>query len=170
MKKNTYLCLVSLIIFVVSCFLIYNSTSLSDDTPTSKSSVINSYNNFLFIPKLDIKEVILPINHVGNNVEENVTVLKGSVFPNASSSILFLAAHSGDGRIAFFNEIHLLELDDIIEINYNGIRHFYYVVSNTVQPKDGDIEVNRIADHQVVLTTCNVANDKLQTVIVAIKN
>ncbi len=170
MIKNVCLCIVSLLICCVCCAFIYKFNSVEDIVTQSSTVIDNSYYNYLYIPKINLKKELLPVDHISNNIEENVTVLSGSTFPDSTSSSLFLAAHSGYGEIAFFNYIHLLEKDDVIVVMYNNIEYFYSVVYNSNQPKDGDIEVNRFSDHQLVLTTCSVEDDKLQTVVVAIKN
>ena len=72
----------------------------------------------LIIDKIKLKESLYNINSPKNNVNEHVTILKESIMPDQNNSIMFLAAHSGIGKIAFFEELDKLQKNDIIILIY----------------------------------------------------
>ncbi len=166
MIRNIVFSSFSIIFLLICCNIIYYSEINSLNENTEVKQVLDG--NYISIPSLGVYEPLYSIGDSLNNVDESVTVLEGSSYPTNESSALFLAAHSGPGDIAYFNTINLLKSGDIIDLHYNNRLFQYEVLSIEDQPKDGDIEVKRRSNHQLVLTTCSVYNDDMQTVVVAI--
>ena len=77
-----------------------------------------NYIGILEIPKINLKSGFLDLNSRYNNVDYNITVIKGSTFPNEENNNLILAAHSGACKICYFNKLYKLSLDDIAYVNY----------------------------------------------------
>ena len=81
----------------------------------------------LIIKKINLKEKIYNLNDKRNNIEEHVTILKESIMPDKENSILFIAAHSGTGKIAYFERLDKLKEGDEIVLIYNKKYIKYYV-------------------------------------------
>ena len=91
----------------------------------------------LIIEKIKLDQALYDINSPNNNVEENVTILKGSSLPTDNKGIIFLAAHSGTGDIAYFNDLDKLKVTDEIIFKYNNINYHYLVDKIFEEEKDG---------------------------------
>ena len=105
MLKKTLIILILIIIllFNISLIKIDNNKTISID----KKILINNNDNsigYLKINKINLKEKLYNINSKENNIEKNITILKGSILPDKDNSIIFIAAHSGTGKIAYFVE------------------------------------------------------------------
>ena len=65
----------------------------------------------LIINKINLKEELFPINSSENTIEKHVSILKES-----TTNLMIIAAHSGIGPLAYFQELDKLELNDEITI------------------------------------------------------
>ena len=119
----------------------------------------------LIINKINLKEDLYDIDSSKNNIEEHVTILQGSKFPE----LLILAAHSGQGRIAYFEELDNLKINDSIKLVYNNKEYFYYVKDIWEEKKTGYININKETNNQLILTTCSPDKKNYQLVINCIK-
>lgn len=119
----------------------------------------------LEINHLDIHNNIYRLDSIHNTVEENVQLLEGSVFPDSTSSIVFLAAHSGNSNISYFEKLINIKLGDQIYLYYQNQEYIYKVYDIYEVNKDGDIEVNKTEKHQLVLTTCSPRNIHKQLIV-----
>ena len=109
----------------------------------------------LIIKKINLKEKIYNLNDKRNNIEEHVTILKESIMPDKENSILFIAAHSGTGKIAYFERLDKLKEGDEIVLIYNKKYIKYYVKDIWEENKNGYINVNKEKEKQLILTTCS---------------
>lgn len=180
MKKKLVLLLVS---YVVFCFCIYQnnnikSTTIKTDniervtnTASIKTNEINTKetnNNsdslaILSIKKINLKEKIYPLNDKRNNVEEHVTILNDSNLTN--DSLIILAAHSGYGKLAYFNRLDELRTGDEIKLNINNETLTYILKKSEEQDKTGKIEIVKENTKQLILTTCS-KNDKTKQLVI----
>ena len=165
------------------CFLIYNTYQplnatykiINEEKTTKPISIPTSHNDLkeneslfiLTIPKINLEKSIYSLNDSRNNIEENVTILKGSILPENSNSIIFLAAHSGPGNIAFFNELDQLSINDQIFLTYKKNLLLYEITEILEQDKDGFIEVLEQKKKSLVLTTCSKTDQAKQLIIIA---
>lgn len=118
------------------------------------------------IPKINVDEDIYQMNSSANNVNKHVTILKESILPMENKdSIIFLAAHSGTGHLAYFKNLNKLQLGDIVVFTYNNIIYTYKVSNAFLEEKDGDIEINKSSNNQLVLTTCSPNSDSKQLIV-----
>lgn len=160
MLKKYILVSILIISYLISCILIYNNYSkkykINMNSDIKISNVIdNEYLGYIDIPKINLKKNLFKINSKKNNIEYNVEVLKESIFPNESNSIIFLAAHSGDGDNAYFNDLKLLNEGDVIYISYNATIYKYIITNKSEVSKNGYITGNRTNNDEIVLTTCS---------------
>ena len=160
MLKKYILVSILIISYLISCSLIYNHYSkkykIDINNDIRISNVIdNDYLGYINIPKINLKKNLFKVNSKKNNIEYNVEVLKESIFPSEDNSIIFLAAHSGNGDNAYFNDLKLLTDGDIIYISYNDTIYKYIVTSKKEVSKNGYITGNRTNNDEIVLTTCS---------------
>lgn len=119
----------------------------------------------IIIPKIRINQPLYNMNSEKNNVEENVTILKGSIAPNEPNSIMFIAAHSGTGKIAYFENLDDLKENDEVILEWNQEKYYYTIKNIYEQPKDGYINGKIEKKKQLVLTTCCPKKNNCQLII-----
>ena len=132
---------------------------------TTNIEVINTSIGNLIIEKINLNKPLYPINDKKNNIEENVTILPGSISPDKENSIIFLAAHSGPAPNSFFNDLDQLKENDKILLDINNIKYTYIVSSIWETEKDGTIEVSKEISNQLILTTCSKKDKNKQLII-----
>ena len=166
MLKKTLIILILTIIllFNISLIKIDNNKTISID----KKILINNNDNsigYLKINKINLKEKLYNINSKENNIEKNITILKGSILPDKDNSIIFIAAHSGTGKIAYFEELDELKEKDEIILNINNKTYKYLVKEYWEEKKNGYINVNKENKNQLILTTCSPNKKDYQLII-----
>ena len=119
----------------------------------------------LIIPNISLKQDLYPIGDHNNTIEKNVTILYISNEPSKDNSIIFLAAHSGTGKIAFFKNLDKLNLQDTITLNYKNETYSYIIENIWETPKTGNINVEKTSKNQLVLTTCSPPRKNYQLII-----
>ena len=160
--------------YLGSCLLIYNnekdikSISTTNIERNTNTSYISTKENdkivgTLTINKINLSKDIYDIDNTHNNVDENVTVLNDDI------NLIVLAAHSGPGYIAFFDDLDKLELNDIIKLNFKGKDLEYKVTNIEEQVKDGTIEINKTNKQRLILTTCSKKDKGKQLVVITEK-
>ncbi len=167
MLKKSLVSILLLTLYLGSCILIYNleiDNNVSINTTSSSYVTTNNKVNSeiigsLTIEKINLTKDIYSIDSSHNNVEENVTIL------NDDDDLIVLAAHSGSGAIAYFDDLDLLELNDIINLTYNDKDLVYKVIDIEEQVKDGTIEINKTDEKRLILTTCSKKDKNKQLVI-----
>ena len=177
MLRKSLVSILLLTVYLGSCLLIYNSekdiksistANLERNTNTSYISTVSKEENdeiigTLTIDKLNLSKNIYNINSSHNNVEENVTILNDDI------NLIVLAAHSGPGYIAFFDDLDKLELNDTINLTYNNKNLVYKVTNIEEQAKDGTIEINKTNKQRLILTTCSKKDKGKQLVVITEK-
>ena len=109
----------------------------------------------IYIHKINLNKNLFSINDSRNNIDENVTILNGSILPGGDNSILFIAAHSGTGPKAYFNNLKYLEENDSVYINLYNVDYKYEITEIKEVEKTGYITGNRKYNHEIILTTCS---------------
>lgn len=97
-------------------------------------------------------------------MDNNITILKESNYPQ----LIILAAHSGTGKIAYFEELNKLEINDEIQITYNKETSIYKVIKIWEEQKNGKIHIEN-KEKQLILTTCSPNHKNYQLIISCIK-
>ncbi len=168
-----------ILVYSICCCFLYNrgqKSSYQQSIKTTSTVLSNSQNNktletkeigILTIDKIQLKNKIYPLNSQHNNVEENVTILQGSISPEKEHSILFLAAHSGTGEVAFFNRLDEMKIGDTIQLQYKEKNYTYQVTVIEEQPKNGKITIPKNNEKELVLTTCSRKDKSKQLVIIS---
>ena len=158
-------------ILVLSFYSINNNINCNDNSIKKKKNSYNIEENIkeeygsIIIDKLNINRPLYDIDNKKNNIEENITILKESIMPDKDNSILFIAAHSGNSNISFFNELNKLETNDEVIIKYLNKKYIYIVKDIWEEKKNGYINVNKENKKQLILTTCSPNKDNYQLII-----
>ena len=130
--------------------------------------VTNEYIGYLTIPKINLKKGFLDMRSKLNNIEQNITVIEGSSYPDKEKGNLIIAAHSGSGWKAFFNDLYKLSTGDKAEISYKGKKYTYKIVNIYKQQKTGTIAIYRNYDKTTLtLIACTNFDKATQTIYVA---
>ena len=165
MLKNIFL--ISIIVF--SLFLIktfdITSTKITSNTLSQSVKPIELPIAKLSIDKINVNNYIYKLNSENNTVEKNVELLNGSIMPGGENSIIFLAAHSGNSNISYFNNLSKLIKGDEINLYYKNKNYTYIVNDIFLEDKDGDIEINRSSNNQLILTTCSTTDINKQLIV-----
>ena len=144
-----------------------NNTISEEVIPSDNNSVVCNDCGVLEIPIINLSKLFFPMDNPNNNVDKNVQVLDGSLFPDQENSILALAAHSGYGYEAFFDDLDQLSIGNDINIYYHHIKYNYQIIKIYKEIKDGNISIEHSNDQLLVLTTCDKKDKTKQLVIVA---
>lgn len=147
----------------------YNDDSSNDNDKQQSNVVDNNYNyiGILEIPKINLKRGFLDLNSKYNNVDYNVTLIKGSTFPDKDESSLILAAHSGICSICYFDGLFNLSFGNQAYIYYNNIKYIYKLTNIYEVDKIGTVAIRRdYSKKGLVLITCTRNSDTKQTVFI----
>ena len=123
----------------------------------------------IIIEKIKLQQKLYPINSTKNNIEKNVTILKHSEDPNINNSIMFIAAHSGTGKIAYFKNLDKLKKTDIIKLTYKDNHYIYEIKDIWEIEKTGSINIEKENNTQLILTTCSPTKENYQLIINSIQ-
>lgn len=124
------------------------------------------YIGILKINKIGLERGLVDKTSSYNHVNQNIQILKESDMPNVDKGNLILAAHSGNGRVAFFRDLHKLELNDVVNVYYEGINYVYEIVNIYEIEKTGEAHIIRNASKTTLtLITCK-DNEEKQIIIV----
>lgn len=146
----------------------YDGELEETEEPEELGEVTNEYIGYLTIPKINLKKGFLDMRSELNNVEQNVAVIQGTSYPDKEKGNLILAAHSGSGWKAFFNDLYKLTTGDVAEVSYKGKKYTYKIVNIYKQDKIGKIAIYRNYDKTTLtLITCTNFDNATQTVYIA---
>lgn len=168
MEKKYYLFSIILLLILI--------ISIIGTTPNSNSYKIDRLSIKSISPKqIPIARIIIPKIKLDNNlynknsnlndVDKNVEILDESILPGNQNSIVFLAGHSGNADNAYFNNLDKLGINDYLILQYKNYNYFYKIDKIVEQDKDGDIEINKSSNNQLILTTCSKTDMKKQLII-----
>ena len=140
-----------------------------EDTNTYqfKEEKIN-YIGYLSIPKIDLKKGFTSKESKYNTVSRNIEILKSSDYPDSELGNVILASHSGNSSISYFNKLYLLDIDDLVYIEYNDVIYTYKISNIYTVEKNGKVEVKRNKNvSSLTLITCTKSDNTTQTVYIS---
>lgn len=142
---------------------------ITEDSEVPNASYdITQYVGYLSIPKINLNKGFYPKDSPYNDVEKNLLLVKESSYPNEALGNLIIAAHSGTGWKAFFNDLYKLEVGDYAYVDYNNKKYTYKIDNIYKQNKTGTIAIYRdYTKTTLTLVTCTNFDDKTQTVYIA---
>ena len=144
----------------------------SEDSNSNKPSITNQvtekYLGYLSIPKINLRKGFFAQESSQNNVEKNIYIVNGSSYPDVEQGNFIIAAHSGTGWKAFFNDLYKLEKGDIVTVTYNERNYNYNITKIYKQKKTGTIAIYRNYDKTTLtLVTCTNNDSDTQTIYIA---
>ena len=126
-----------------------------------KSTTPLDYIAVLKIPSIVLEKGLVSKDSYYNNVNKNIKILDESDMPDEENGNVILAAHSGNGKNAFFKNLNKLEIDNIVSIFYNGYEYKYRMVNTYDVEKTGTVEILRNAQkNTLTLITCRHNTNK----------
>ena len=145
-----------------------NKIEESNVENSSENNKVNlNYIGFLEIPKINLKRGFFGLDSEYNNVDKNITIIKGSTMPDTQNNNLILAAHSGNCSYCYFNQLYKLENGDKAYISYNNKNYEYKIVNIYEVEKDGTVAIYRDYSKNVLtLITCTRNSNTKQTVYI----
>lgn len=151
-------------IYIISILIVLLNVNVKP-----KNNISSNNNNIkktelfgtLIIKKINLKEDIYNIGNKNNTIEKHVTLLEQSIIPE----LIIIAAHSGTGKIAYFERLDELKINDEITLINNKKKKTYIVKEIWEEKKNGYININKEKKNQLVLTTCSPKNNKYQLIV-----
>ncbi len=120
----------------------------------------------LKIPSIGLEKGLVSKDSYYNNVNKNIKILDESDMPDKENGNVILAAHSGNGRTAFFKNLNKLKKDNIVSVFYNGYEYKYKMVNTYDVEKTGTVEIVRNSEkNTLTLITCRHNTNKQIVVI-----
>ncbi len=165
-KHSIIISILLLCSYLLFCNTIYQSVTKKEAINPPVKEEQQDYYAYLEIPKLNLKQELFPKEDTRNQVDENVTILEPSELPDQEHSILILAAHSGTGAHAYFNQLDQLDIDDRIIVTYKQKAYQYQITKIYEERKTGTIHIPKEENqNQIILTTCSPINNNKQLII-----
>ncbi len=125
------------------------------------------YLGTLTIPKIGFQRGFLDKKAPGNNVEENITVLKESNYPDVEKGNFIIAAHSGPTANSFFNDLYQLTIGDTAQVIYQGNNYTYQLITTYQVPKTGTVQIKRNREKKTLtLITCTNYDSTTQSIYI----
>lgn len=150
---------------------VQNPGANQNQTPAkpATSNYTYKYDGRLKIDKINLNKGFLKYGKRGNDVNLNVSVMKGSTYPDEIYSHLILAAHNGTRWNAFFKDIEKLSLGDVATIKYNKKLYTYKLIKIYKDRKnDGSISLYRNSSKKhLTLVTCKKPDYKKYYLVLA---
>lgn len=145
-----------------------NQESNNTNAPTNSNINYDNYLGVLEIPRISLKRGFFDINSKYNDIQYNVTMVKGSTMPDKVNGNLILMAHSGDAYISYFAYLYMLKPGDPVYVTYEKKKYTYRIVNIYDVPKVGQVTINRNYNRTTLtLITCTKNNDQSQTIYIA---
>ena len=130
--------------------------------------ITNEYIGYLIIPKINLTKGFVARRSSENDVEKNIYIVDGSTYPDVEKGNFIIAAHSGPGWQAFFNDLYQLTTGDQIYVTYKGKKYTYQLTNVYKQEKTGKIAIYRNYEKSTLtLITCTNHDLTSQTVYIS---
>jgi len=156
MKRNV---IILIIILILTSGCINNEKVI--EAKINYSYNTETYDGYLIIPVIDMKLGFYNIGNSLNDLSKNIEQIETGL----ENSYLF-AAHSGTGKLAYFNDLRKLKVNDEITLEFRNKTKNYKVVNIRREEKNGSIHIKNEED-QLILTTCDQIVKGYQLIIEA---
>ena len=161
--RKTKIILLSIALIVIGLYLVENITyqnkiqyesrlveTYFQKEETPKIIPNNDYIGILEIPKINLKRGYYEKGDSRNNIDSNITLID-----HVDNKDYIFAAHSGNDKIAYFNDIHLLEKGDTINLYQHNAKVSYIIYNKYLDNKNGKVSINKSTKQRIILITCN---------------
>jgi len=162
-KIGVFLIIVSIVISLYT-FVKFKINQNNYEVAVNNKLLNNDYYAIIEIPKINLKREIYEIKNINNNVDSNILVHKNSIFPGKAKSNVILAAHSGNGKNAYFKNLYKLKTNDTIYLYFNSFKYEYEIQEIEYQNKTGSLYIKEGFDNMITLITCTYNNQNTQTI------
>ena len=159
MLKKIIVILVVIILIIVLFKNDEKIIEISNDTTINDRYTKEEYYGYLKIPSINMNLGFYDYDNHLNDVESNIELIKIQV-----ENSYLIAAHSGVGDIAYFNDLRALEVGDDIYLEILDEEKHFQVTNIYRTIKDGDISISENSD-MIYLTTCDQIVKGYQLVI-----
>lgn len=170
-----------LILIIINCLLLNNlsekktdeinnqdqiSSYLSEEKNREKTEIkYDELIGILSIPTIKLKRGFYSIDSPLNDVNKNIQVIDDSM-----DKLLILAAHRGNSKVSFFQNLDKLSMGDEIDLDYKHETFKYRLYYKYYEDKDGNLSIKYDNTKQVlVLITCVKNLKDKQVVYIAYK-
>lgn len=122
----------------------------------------NDYLGSVSIPKINVQRNLYKIDSKENTVDKNVQVIKESDMPNIENGNIILASHNGNSPVAYFRNLHKLQIGDEVFVSYNNINYRYIISDIYEVAKTGKVAIKRDKNKKTItLITCKDEDKQL---------
>ncbi len=142
----------TIVLFILLIFLNGCSSNKVKDISVSlntKESDFYTYLGYLVIPKINMKLGFYDYESQLNDVNKNIELINTGI-----SNTYLIAAHSGTGTLAYFNDLRYLEINDEIYLKFKNKTNKYKIKNISRKIKDGKIKISK-EENQIILVTCD---------------
>ncbi len=153
--------LIFIVIVIISNKKEFNILDISTNIFYNDQYSEEEYYGYLLIPSISLNLGFYGYDSKLNDVELNVEIIKIPV-----SGSYLLAAHSGIGSKAYFNDLASIAIGDDIYLTIEDNTTHYQVTNIYREIKDGDISISNQSG-LLYLTTCDQIVSGYQLVVVA---
>ena len=125
-----------------------------------------NYTAILEIPSINLKRGVVDSTNNFKSLNYAISVDRHSKYPNSNGNFI-LYAHSGSSSIAYFRKLDKLEINDMINVYYNGVKYHYKIFNIYNIEKTGKTTVlNSTNQKYITLITCDQRYKNKQLVVV----
>lgn len=152
------------IILIIICIVVFKKDTININSGTSinyDNYSQNEYIGYLNIPKIAMNLGFYDYDSPLNDVEYNIEFINTNI-----KDTYLIAAHSGVGKKAYFNDLANLNIGDDIYLELYDNKLHYKVIDITRSIKNGSINISDSSGF-LYLTTCDQTIKGYQLTIVA---
>lgn len=130
-----------------------------------KEYVTDNYLGSVYIPVINLKQNLYPVNSDKNDVDKNIEILDSSSMPDVLGGNFILAGHNGNTNVGYFRRLHELSIGDKVIVNYGNTQYSYTISKIYDVLKTGKVSIYRDKSKSTItLITC-LGTDKQLVVI-----
>lgn len=143
-----------------------NISDTSSDENQERQEIYH-YIGVLEIPKIKFQRGFFSIDDKNNDIEKNIQVMDYSDMPNIKNGNLVISGHTGNSRVGFFTKLSQLDIGDLANVYYDGIKYVYQLENRYERQKTGKIEIIKDDDQTcLTLITCDINDNTKQVVYI----
>lgn len=140
---------------LINEFIKYSSYSTNTKSVKTKPT----YEMILKIDKINLYKGLYKKNSSKNNVNFGLELLDDSRYPNEENSIIYIASHSGNSKIAYFRNLDLLKINDLASLYYKNKIYTYQLKKIEYIKKGTSLNTYIENKKALILITCKKNTD-----------
>lgn len=135
---------------------------------TSSSYREINYTAILEIPSINLKSGVVDNTKNFDSIRYAISVDNSSNYPDKNGNFI-LYAHSGNSNMSFFRNLNKVNINDRVNVYFNGIKYKYKIIKKYDIEKSGTASVVSSKENKyITLITCNQERKGYQVVVVGI--